>query len=300
MRVLLVASLVPLAAFVLSTSDPIVKRHVDASQKATSLDLVFTETIVGEETTEFHLFAQKPNKFRLEGPNTLIVGDGKSIWKYNDLKNSYLKLEATPDNMKKTLGENRLIAWSAFFDAEFADQITDAVKGATRKVRNKSVTDVSLTLKDGRSFSLSFEDTTGIAFGGKFVKEGRASKSEIIILGKEMKLGEAIEDSKFTFTIPADAKDEAAAPVAGEGLKFADVKMIIDQNCAGCHSGERPKGRYDMSSYAGVMQGVKAGSPDTSRMMREINRGKMPPPPASMAQDAKEKLAKWIADGAQN
>ncbi len=297
---MLLASLLPIAAFVFTTNDPSIKRHVDASQKATSLDLIFTETVVGAETNEFHLFAQKPNKFRLEGPNTLIIGDGKNIWNYNQHKNSYVKLDATPENLKKTLGSDRLVAWAAFFDAEFAEHVTDSLKGATRRVRGKSVTDVNVTLKDGRSFVLSFEDTTGIAFGGKFKKEGRGASSELIILGKEMKLGEAIEDAKFAFTAPADARDEAAAPPPGEALKFADIKHIIDQNCAGCHSGERPKGRLDMTSYEGVMKSVKAGSPDTSRMISEMKRNKMPPPPAQMVQEQKDKLAKWVADGAQN
>jgi outer membrane lipoprotein-sorting protein len=300
MRLSLLASLVPLALFVLVPSDPLVKRHVEASQKATSFDLIFTETVVGGDTNEFHLVAQRPNKFRLEGPNTLIVSDGKNIWNYNQLKNSYVKLDTNDENLKKTFNSDRLIAWAALFDAAFEEQVTDALKGATRKVRGKSVTDVSVTLKDGRSFTLTFDDTTGLAFGGKFTKEARGSKTETILLGKEIKVGEAIEDSKFAFTLPADAKDEAAPPDPSQALKYADVKAILDQNCVGCHSGERPKGRLDMSTYEGTLRSVKPGSPESSRMISEIKRGKMPPPPAKMPQDGTETLSKWIAGGAQN
>ena len=37
----------------------------------------------------------------------------------------------------------------------------------------------------------------------------------------------------------------------------ADIKPILEKSCLKCHSGEKPKGKYNMETLAGVIKGGK-------------------------------------------
>jgi len=55
-------------------------------------------------------------------------------------------------------------------------------------------------------------------------------------------------------------------PAKKKGVTYAkDIKPIVEKSCLKCHSGDRPKSRYDMTTREGVIKGgrevkaVKAG-----------------------------------------
>lgn len=290
--------LAPFAVVALA-SDSSVDRHVAALQKAQSLQATITVTKVGGSTLEQTLSFTKPDKFRWESDAKLVVSDGKTLFTYDKAAKTYSKSEANAEALKKALSADAVWAWSAFFNDKFADDVASAQKGESRKLRNVPVTDVTVTLKDKRTFTLPLDDATGVARGARFSVEESGATSEVIVLVKELTLGDAgLQDSLFAWTPPADAKD--AAEVAASAMKFAEVKPIFDQNCAGCHGGRAPKAGIDLSSYSGIMdsRAVRPGNPDGSRIMREIRSGKMPPA-GPLAQELVDKLAKWIADGAK-
>jgi hypothetical protein len=69
-----------------------------------------------------------------------------------------------------------------------------------------------------------------------------------------------------------------------------------------CHNARKAKGRVDLSSYAGVSKSLKAGSPDTSRIVKSLHgKGAKQMPPKSML-DAKDidTIKDWIKAGAKN
>ena len=54
----------------------------------------------------------------------------------------------------------------------------------------------------------------------------------------------------------SDLKNNAVGPavIPGQTLTFAqDIRPLLQQNCAACHSGATAKGQYDLSSLAGVV-----------------------------------------------
>ncbi len=290
--------LVPFAATAL-LSDSSVDRHVAALQKAQSLQATLSVTKVGGSTDELTLSFSKPDKFRWESPAKLVVSDGKTLFTYDKGSKTYTKGEAGPDALKKALSDDAVWAWSAFFNDKFGEDVVSSQKGESRKLRNVAVTDLTVVLKDKRTFTLPLDDASGVARGSRFTVEAAGAKTETIVIVKDLTLGEAgLQDELFAWTPPADAKD--AAEAAANAMKFAEVKPIFDQNCAGCHGGRAPKAGIDLSSYSGIMdsRAVTPGNPDRSRIMREIRSGKMPPA-GPLAQELVDKLAKWIADGAK-
>lgn len=271
-------------------------RHTGALQKAQSAKFVLTVTQVGGSTEEQTLSLSKPNRFRWETPSRLVVSDGKTVTSYDKLKKVFSRTETAA-----ALEDDAVWAWGAFFNSEFGKDSL-ATKGESRKVKNVPVTDYAVLRPDKRVFVLPIDDATGVARGARYSVENAGGKVETIVLAKEMTLGEApLEDGLFAWTPPADAKDaaELAKEQAATALHFADIKPILDTNCVSCHGMVAPKGGINMTSYATLIESgaVRKGNPNTSRMMRELRSGKMPPT-GPLAAEQIEKLAKWIADGA--
>jgi len=94
---------------------------------------------------------------------------------------------------------------------------------------------------------------------------------------------------------------------SGGGGDYAAVQAVFTANCAGCHSGDRPKAGIDLTSYAGVMKGggegpvIKAGDPAGSilvQAMRGQGRKQMPPGKA-LAEDKIALVEAWVKNGAK-
>jgi len=97
-------------------------------------------------------------------------------------------------------------------------------------------------------------------------------------------------------------KPKAPAPT------FKDIQPIFQQNCIGCHSGERAKAGIDFSTYASVMEGsddgpiVNKGAPKHSLLVRALHGDKvrrMPPGPNPLAEQKIALIEKWILTGAK-
>ncbi|MBX7134487.1 MAG: outer-membrane lipoprotein carrier protein LolA [Fimbriimonadaceae bacterium] len=301
MRSVYLLALVPFAVALVRAGDPVVDKHVQTLQKAQSVTLKLSFTPVGGAPEDQTLTLSRPNLFRWETPTQFAVGDGTSIWTYDKAKKQYTKAPSTPEAIAKLLGANDVAwAWSAFFNPTFADQVVSVKKSASHRLRNVMVTDLAITRKDNRQFVVYVDDTLGIARGIQYSFEEGGAKKDVILFAKEVAVGDKpVEASVFAFTPPSDATDAAAAPaVNANGLKFADIKPILDQNCISCHSGGRAKKGIDLSTYAGVSRVVKAGNPNGSFLIRVVKAGSMPPT-GPLPADSVDKLNQWVQDGAQ-
>jgi uncharacterized membrane protein len=115
-----------------------------------------------------------------------------------------------------------------------------------------------------------------------------------------------------------DAKVDVSklpAPAKKTGVTFdKDIKPIVEKSCLKCHSGNRPKGRYDMSTLEGVLKGgpggvaVQAGKSAESPLVHFVAdlvpEYEMPPIPKRKDFPAlkKEEVAlvrAWIDQGAK-
>lgn len=104
-------------------------------------------------------------------------------------------------------------------------------------------------------------------------------------------------------------------PVKKEGVTYEkDIKPILEKSCVQCHSGDRPKSRYDMTTREGVIKGgreVKAVKPGQSAQSPMVHYAadlvpeyEMPPVPKRDEFPALKKeqialLRAWIDQGAK-
>ncbi len=78
-----------------------------------------------------------------------------------------------------------------------------------------------------------------------------------------------------------------------------DVLPIFTSNCTGCHSSANATNGIALDTYANVTAGraIVAGNADRSRVVREIQSGRMPPGGKLSSADI-QKIVDWINQGA--
>lgn len=94
-----------------------------------------------------------------------------------------------------------------------------------------------------------------------------------------------------------------APEAAVDSLCFQrDIFPIINSNCAmsKCHDAITHEEGYNLTTYAGIMKGVKAGTPTSSKIYTEIRSNAMPQGRPALPDSLKEKIRLWIAQGAKN
>ncbi|MCC7374579.1 MAG: ankyrin repeat domain-containing protein [Verrucomicrobiales bacterium] len=117
-------------------------------------------------------------------------------------------------------------------------------------------------------------------------------------------------------TVPASAAPETKSSTASAAsVDFnRDVRPILERSCAGCHSGEKPKGGFALHTRDSALKGGQSGEPailpgraDRSPLLRFIQdqvedlempplakRAKIP----ALSKDETSKLRAWIDQGA--
>ena len=81
-------------------------------------------------------------------------------------------------------------------------------------------------------------------------------KSKSILLGVGLALAVAWPVSADELVLGDASKLPPAA--AKKGVTYdADIKPLVEKSCLKCHSGEKPKGKYNMESLASVIKGGK-------------------------------------------
>lgn len=98
------------------------------------------------------------------------------------------------------------------------------------------------------------------------------------------------------------------APKAKAGT-YARVQQILDQNCIGCHSGERAREGINLTSYDNILKGGREGKIVTPKdlkksVLAQVLRGtpgykQMPPRQAPLAEEDIKSIETWISKGAK-
>jgi mono/diheme cytochrome c family protein len=96
-------------------------------------------------------------------------------------------------------------------------------------------------------------------------------------------------------------------PCSADTVYFVnEIMPIISSNCtmSGCHDNITHAGGIDYTSYTKIMKHVKPGNAADSKIYKVIiktDNERMPPPPMPpLTQVQKDKIYKWISQGAKN
>jgi len=96
-------------------------------------------------------------------------------------------------------------------------------------------------------------------------------------------------------------------PCSPDSVYFLnEVMPIISSNCtmSGCHDNISHKEGVNLTTYLNILRYVQPGNAANSKLYREIirtDKDRMPPPPMpALTQTQKEKIFKWINQGARN
>ncbi len=282
------------------------EKHTKQLQTAASVSVQYTvQNLPGGGPVEYKLKLGKEGKFRLETPDETIVADGKTIYDFKKADNSYSQAAQTEDDLKSFLKREAVFPWVAFYVKVPFKDVTGLKVGATRVMKGKAVTEVTMSLpgKPDRTATLFIDKDLGVARGVS-IKSGEDKQT--ILMAKELVLSnDAPNDSDFAFTIPDGAKKVDPSAVAS--ISFDKVSPIFQTNCVGCHNSSSPKSGLDLSSYAGAMTGgrggaeIVAGNPNSSRIMSFLKgAGKPIMPPRGQLSDADlATIANWIKAGAK-
>jgi len=104
---------------------------------------------------------------------------------------------------------------------------------------------------------------------------------------------------------PAPTPTPTPAPPPATAT-FSEVQaQILNVSCTSCHSGVKPSGKIDLSSYAKLMANNKAGlilpgNSAKSLLYTEVATGDMPPKGTKVSAANTQLLKQWIDAGAQN
>ncbi|MBI3867455.1 MAG: ankyrin repeat domain-containing protein [Verrucomicrobia bacterium] len=115
---------------------------------------------------------------------------------------------------------------------------------------------------------------------------------------------------------PAGAGADAGPPQFDGAVEFArDIQPLLQRSCVACHSGDRPKGHFQLTDRASLLRGgargepaVVPGKPEASALLRfvrdQVEDLEMPPVAKrskfpALTKDEIAKLTAWIAQGAK-
>lgn len=96
-------------------------------------------------------------------------------------------------------------------------------------------------------------------------------------------------------------------PCSPDSVYFVnEIMPIISSNCtmSGCHDNISHKEGVNLTTYSNIMRYIIPGNAGNSKLYRVIIRtdnDRMPPPPMpALSQTQKDKIVKWINQGARN
>ncbi|MDQ3333079.1 MAG: hypothetical protein M3552_20925, partial [Planctomycetota bacterium] len=120
---------------------------------------------------------------------------------------------------------------------------------------------------------------------------------------RDATIGEKAEEGKDE-VMPVIAK-----PTGGETVSFVnDVAPLVVNICGQCHTGNNPRGEFNVTTFEGVMKGgesgavIEPGDPDASRlwlMVSNKEQPRMPPGQLRITRENYDALTTWIKEGAK-
>ncbi len=295
---------IPLALAVLAVTAVAFQRmpatmatHAKNLKEATSFKAKLDVRMIGGAPVTVEVAYAKPNLFRIETAQTLIISDGETMTVLNKSENTYVQSPVTNEMLLEQAMQPSVWGWASFLQKDTKKLIQAAEAGKTRKVRGVEVNVATATLADGKSTATFYLDPkTGVARGFTL----KLKDKEWVVWAESVEMnGAGMEEGMFVFEAP-----EGAELVVVSNLPtWANVKEILNSNCMPCHGQQRTSG-IDVRSYESITRSrvIVSGNPERSRLVRAIKgtgRTVRMPQGRRPLSDADIKLIEdWVTDGA--
>lgn len=112
-----------------------------------------------------------------------------------------------------------------------------------------------------------------------------------------------LTNCKYDYVTPYEAPSFSANCTV-DSIYFAQMVMpILQKSCAtsGCHDAFSKAAKVDLSNHYAIIQNLRPGSVNSSKLYEVIDHNTMPPPSANqLTEREKSIISKWIAQGAHN
>lgn len=265
-----------------------------ALQDAATFSATFTVTPSGGANRAYKITYGKPNLFKIESPEGFVLSDGKDLYDYKKASNEFTVIPLSDTALRSATGALEVWGWTAFFSKDpFKD--VRAQSGGHRKIKENEVDVVTATFGVGGEATIFVDSKLGLVRG--FMAKNK--EKDLLVMASDLKIGaDAPAAGSFAFTAPEGAKK--AEPPKASDATYAKVKPIMDHNCMPCHSAGSRSAGIDLSSYEGTVRSVNAGNPDSSRLVRAIESGKMPQGRPKLSDADIKTIRDWISGGAKN
>lgn len=295
MKLAWILASLPLALALVPSALSSVDTHVATLQKAASMSVKFKVVQAGSPGQDQSLSISRDMNLRYETPVLLVISDGKTLTTYDKAKKTYTQGEVSKAGLVKLLQVDALWAWSAFFDGDFAKQVTSAKDGEEMNQKGLVLKQVKIGKANGAVTEL-FDAKLG-AFRGAIYKK---DSTDVYVQVTEMTVSDKpLSPTLFAWTAPEGAT-LATVGAADTPLVYADVKPIFDMRCTGCHGNQRASHGLNLASYESIMSSntVRPGDSARSILVNAMRTGAMPRQ-GSMPKSEIDKIAKWVDDGAK-
>lgn len=195
---------------------------------AQGLDVTYTMTEVGGISANYRVVLAKPNKARIDGPNTLTVADGKTITVYNKTDKVFYKKNQSDVELKAMFNDPALSTWSPFFNEKVFAGVTSAKDAGERMRKGVSYKVVQAQADPKGELMMTFyiDPKDSIARQAEFVTKSAGRTSTSILNTSSLAL--TASETLFAFTAPAGSKEiNEADLIAGKWLyNFEEAKGI--------------------------------------------------------------------------
>lgn len=169
-----------------------------------------------------------------------------------------------------------------------------------------SFTDYTSVMKAIKPFnaqkSKAYQAITGKAFVQLMPPSGALSQNDRILI--RLWIDQGAENTTCTAVGTTTGTGSNSPATLSDPVCFQrDLLPVLVSSCGttGCHDQTSHKEGYTITSYATVMNLVKAGTPATSKLYTIVKNNSMPPRPyPALSSAVKDSIYNWIKNGALN
>lgn len=191
-----------------------------------SVSATINSQVVNGTVTNYKIDLAKPNMARIDGPNTLVVADGKNITTYDKKDNTYFKKPETDADLKALLDNDDFSMLAPFFDADAYAKLSSKAAGTkNRKGVSYNVVDVNMDGKGKRTISFYIDPKDSITRLAEVnLSMSDKDKSTIIVSAKDMVLDGSMSNDTFAFAPPTDSR-ELSLDEMSAGTWYTDLEQ---------------------------------------------------------------------------